>query len=82
MSDDIVTDVAMDRVFVTVSGEDVQLSQEALGINMDTSNDDILEAVQGVISENLVDDDGDVSFAVSKAITSRNIYVYPKPVAG
>lgn len=71
-----------DQVIITVGGEDIFIDQTRMGVDMDTPVDQILEACQGMIQENLSDDSGQVSFMVEKATTNRNIHVYPKPVAG
>lgn len=70
------------RVIVTFDGMDVNLNQQDLGVSMDSPEQDILNAVRGVVSENLVDEDGSYSYTVRKAVNSGTIYVYPKPVAG
>lgn len=70
------------KVILTIGGRDEVLDQEALGVNMESSEREVLAAVQGVIQENLADTDGNYSFTVRKAINSQNIYCYPKPTAG
>jgi len=70
------------EVRLTLDGRDVVLNQEQLGVTMQSTPAEILAAVQGVIAENLNDADGDVSFAVRKAMNSGVLYVYPKTVAG
>ncbi|MFA5312785.1 MAG: hypothetical protein WC375_05600 [Methanomassiliicoccales archaeon] len=84
-SDPLPTEVT-NKVIVTVARRDVFLDQLALGVNMESSEQDILRAVQPIIRENegadIADDDGDFSYAVRKSSNSNNIHVYPKPVAG
>ena len=75
-------EVAAGEVVVTINQRDVRLSQEALDVDMESSEQDILNAVNGVVEENLNDADGEVAFTVRKAVNSGTIYVYPKPVAG
>jgi hypothetical protein len=58
----------------------------SLSVNMESTPNEILDAVRNVVSENdgtdLTDDNGEVSFTVRKAMNTNTIYVYPKPVAG
>ena len=71
------------NVIVVVGGEDQVFSQEVLGINMDSSNEDILTAVNQAIEVDLREEgEDDWTYTVRKATNSENIYVYPKPVAG
>lgn len=70
------------KVVVTVSGRDVELEMSTLGVTMESSEREILDAVAGVIQENLRDSDNEYSFTVRK-VTSQNLaLVFPKPVAG
>lgn len=70
------------NVIITLEGRDIPLSLESLGLTMDSTEREVLDAVRGVVNENLTDEDGEYSFTVRKAMNSSNIYVYPKPVAG
>jgi hypothetical protein len=70
------------KVIVTVGGRDVELVQETLGVNMDSSEQQVLDAVQGVISENLRADDNEYAFTVRKVVSENLILCFPKPVAG
>tara|TARA_Y100000310_G_scaffold173840_1_gene173980 strand:+ start:231 stop:491 length:261 start_codon:yes stop_codon:yes gene_type:complete len=78
----VVTGEPQDMVIITVGGEDIFLDQERLEVDMDTPSDVILEKCQSMISENLSDDDDEVSFMVQKTTTNRNIHVFPKTPAG
>lgn len=73
-------------VVITLDGEDIRIPQVSLNIDMDSSNGAIIDAVREIVRENrgvdLMDEGGDVAFAVRKAVNSNTIYVYPKPVAG
>ena len=71
-----------DTCFVTVARQDHQFPLEQLGINVDTPHDQILQAVQGIIDENLSDEEGHLSFSVSVSTGNRNIFVLPKTPAG
>ena len=72
----------MDTCFVTVGGQDHQFTLEQLSITIDTPPNQILQAVQGIIDENLSDEEGHLSFAVSVSTGTRNIFVHPKTPAG
>lgn len=70
------------NLIVTLEGRDITLMQDAYGVNMDSTEREILDAVRATVGEVLQDDEGQYSFAVRKAVNSGKIYVYPKPVAG
>ena len=76
------SDQVTDKVFVTVGGRDVQLNQTDLGLTMASTEAQILAQVQGVINENLADEEGNFSFTVRRGLDNRNLYVYPKTPAG
>lgn len=69
-------------VSITINGNDQELALESLGLTMDSTEQEILNAVQGVIRENLSDDEGDSTYTVRKSLNTGIIHVYPKPVAG
>ena len=70
------------NLIITLDGSDITLMQDAYGVNMDSTDREILDAVRATVGEVLQDDEGEYSFAVRKAVNSGKIYVYPKPVAG
>ena len=70
------------KVIITVAGRDEDLEQEALGINMDSSEAEILAAAQGAINETLTDNHGEFAFTVRKSINTGCIYIHPKSPAG
>ena len=68
-------------VIVTVNQQDQQFTLEQLGLTMESTNQEVLNAVQGIITEmgqSLQDDDRDFVYQVVKATNSNNIYVVPK----
>ena len=73
---------ATDKCFVMVGGESHQFDLEQLNITIDTPSDQILEAVQGVIDENMSDEEEELSFMVTVSTTNRLVFVYPKTPAG
>ena len=79
ISDNQVTDENVVRI--TLEGRDEKIPFDTLGIDMDSSESEILTAVRGVIGE-ISDDLGEFSYTTRKALNSSTIYVYPKPVAG
>lgn len=76
------------EVIVTLDGKDISAPIESLGLTMESSTNDILDAVKGIIEEaegtqdGYVDAYGNYTYTVRKAMNSSTIYVYPKPVAG
>lgn len=76
------------EVIVTLDGRDERIPMENLGVNMESTPREILDAVAGVIEEAEGTRDGyedaynDYTYTVRKAMNSNTIYVYPKPVAG
>jgi hypothetical protein len=76
------TQVQANNVVVTLDGRDVTLTQESLGLTMESTERQVLDAVRAVVEENLTDEDGEFSFTVRKAMNTNTIHVYPKPVAG
>jgi len=82
-------DVTMDeeqthKVIITMNGRDTRVPMDSLGVDINTPDGQVLDAVRGIINEtSSVDDEyGQPSFAVRRATNSDTIYVYPKPVAG
>ena len=80
------TDELRNEVVVTLDGRDIATPMESLGVSMDSTPNEILDAVRGIVQEaegvDLADDTGEYSYTVRKAMNSGTIYVYPKPVAG
>ncbi len=74
------------EVVVTIGQQDIKFTQEQLGVNMDAQDNQILDAVRGMVAEELrgglQDQEGDYTFAVRRALNSGTIYVYPKPGFG
>jgi hypothetical protein len=69
-------------VRVTINQTDTDLSFEQLGVNMDTADGQILDAVRGVVGEQIRDQEGQYTFAVRRALNTNMVYVYPKPGFG
>jgi hypothetical protein len=70
------------QVELTINGNDYYYSFETLGINFNSTETEILNAVEGIIAESgnsLIDPDGNFSYTVRKAINTQKIAVYPKP---
>jgi hypothetical protein len=70
------------RVVVTINQQDMTYTQEQLGVNMETADNEVLTAVRGMVGEQLQDGAGEFTFAVRRALNSNTIYVYPKPGFG
>ena len=75
-------DTQVGMVVITLEGRDVEISLESLGLTMESTEQDILNAVRNVVAENITDGTGEFSYTVRKALNSNRIYIYPKPVAG
>ena len=71
-------------LIVTINGNDIQMEPELLDVNFESSDNDILDAVEGILAEqNLsMKESDDYTYAVRRATNSGNIYLFPKPVAG
>ncbi len=80
-----VTERPLGQVIVTVESQDRTYSFDQLSVNFDSSNEEILAAVQPIILEdtgvNISEDDENL-YTVKKAENSGNIYVFPKSPAG
>lgn len=76
------------EVIVTLDGRDIPTPMDALGVSMESTPKEILDAVAGIVEEaegtrdGYEDAYGNYTYAVRKAMNSNTIYVYPKPVAG
>lgn len=74
------------QVIITLDGRDVSLDMENLGLTLDSTESQIIDAVRGVVRESenvdIADENGEYAYTVRKALNSNTIYVYPKPVAG
>ena len=76
------------EVIVTLDGRDIATPMDSLEVSMESTPNEILAAVQGIIEEaegtrdGYQDAYGDFTYTVRKAMNSNTIYVYPKPVAG
>ena len=75
-------------VIVTLEGRDETIPMATLGVNMESTPREILDAVGGIIEEaegtkdGYQDAYGDFTYTVRKAMNSNTIYVYPKPTLG
>ena len=70
------------KVIVCVGARNVPLEMAAFGLTMESSEDQILAEVQGVIAENLSDDLSGMAFTARKMVELGGIMVIPKPTAG
>jgi len=81
-------EVRRNEVIVTLDGRDIATPMGSLGVSMEPTPKEILDAVGGIIEEaegtrdGYQDAYGDFTYTVRKAMNSNTIYVYPKPVAG
>lgn len=74
------------EVVITVEGEDTIIPMDSLGLNIDSAERDILNAIRPVMRErrnlDIADDDGEYTYTIRRARNSQTLYIYPKPVAG
>jgi hypothetical protein len=88
INDEVQNEDIRNEVIVTLDGRDIATPMNALGVSMESTPKEILEAVGGIIEEaegsrdGYQDAYGDYTYTVRKAMNSSTIYVYPKPVAG
>lgn len=86
MSENIVpieveNDSVRDRIFVTVDGEEVQISLEEAGLSFDDSEADIMARIAPMVEESTGADITD-SFKIRKMTNSNNIFIIPNSTAG
>lgn len=86
MVENIDMENASHEVVITLDGRDVRIPMDNIGISIESTEREIIDAVRPVVQEehqiDIDDENGRVSFTVRKAINSDTIYVYPKPVMG
>jgi len=74
------------RIIISAAGDDLIVPYEDYGLDFDSSNEEILNALQPMIQEtlnvNLRDDRGDWLYKTRKATESRNIHLIPNSTAG
>jgi len=74
------------EVIVTFDGRDLHLPMEALGISMESTDRQVINACRESILEasgsDINDEYGNSSYSIRKALNTNTIYVYPKPIAG
>ena len=74
------------EIIVTMDGRDISIPLDSVGINLQNSDREILDAIRPVMQTregfDMSDSRGEFSYSVRKAMNSNTIYVYPKPVAG
>ena len=81
-----VDDDIRNEVIITTNGNDIRIPMDSLGLNIDSSERDILNEVRPIVQGregiDIQDDTGVYGYTVRKATNSNTIYIYPKPVAG
>lgn len=71
------------KIVVAIDQKDVELTGEQLGItSMDTPDQQILDAVRGVLGEQIRDQGMNYTFEVRRALNSETLYIYPKTGLG
>lgn len=87
LNQNLVEEEKRKKLIFTVKGNDQEFDFEQLGITFDSSENEILNSVQGIIGEanmSIQDDDqeNEFIFTVRKSVNTETIYVYPKDPAG
>jgi hypothetical protein len=75
----------MSEIIITLESQEKHYSFEDLGVTFESSNDEILKAVQPVILETTgvnISEDDDQLYTVKKIEESKNVYIFPKSPAG
>jgi len=71
------------KIIATINQQDIEMTGEQLGITeLNVPDQQVLDAVRGVIGENIQDQNEQYTFAVRRALNTETIYVYPKPGFG
>lgn len=74
------------KIIVTLTSKELEFDYSNLGITFDSTNQEIIDAVAGVILEqegiNIKEDSGEGIYIVKKVQESGNCYLFPKAVAG
>lgn len=73
------------KIIVSIAGEDEFLDYDRFGLNFDSSEQEVLEAIRPLIREKYSQDiQSDIGwlYKTRKAITNRNIHVIPNSTAG
>jgi hypothetical protein len=77
--------IILNELIITIEGTDTRIPLQSLGLTMQSTEQEILDAVRPLILEQFnidISDGSDHSFTTRKAMNSNTIYAYPKPVAG
>lgn len=73
------------KIIVTLESSEKKYNQSDFGVSMDSTNEEILDAVAPSIREEFevdIKDNDEYIFTVTKAQNSGNIFVFPKSLAG
>jgi len=76
------TDTAGVEVVVTINQRDMSFTGDQLGVDMETSDAQVLTAVKAAVEEQIEDAEGNFTFAVRRATNTNKVYVYPKSTFG
>lgn len=74
------------EIIVTLASKEKHYTYERLGVTFDDDNQTIIDAVaQAVLEEegvNIKENSGEGIYTVKKVDESKNVYLFPKAVAG
>lgn len=79
------TDPVTNKIIVSAGTRDLFLDYADYGLSFESTESEILTAVNSVVREQLnvdLQDEGDWLYKIRKAIDSQNIHVIPNSVAG
>lgn len=70
------------KVILVINGNEQLFDFVQLNVDMESTERQILDSVQGIIQENLRDTANEYAFSVRKVLANSSILVFPKPAAG
>ena len=75
------SDTVRNKIFVTIDGQDWQEDLDALGLDFDSSEQELMERIAPIIQEEFGRDITE-HYKVRKAVNSENVFIIPNSTAG
>ena len=74
------------EIIVTLASKELKYSYEQLGVTFDSSDSEILDALQPVVLEeegfDVKEEQDEGAYTLKRVDSSKNIYLFPKSTAG
>ena len=74
------------QIILTLASKELKYDYDQLGVNFDSSDNEILDALAPLVLEtegfDLKEEQEEGSFTVKKVEESKNTYIFPKSTAG